>query len=227
MTSDLHQAKRPVSAVLAGPYGHPLHPLLVTVPVGAWTASLVFDIASHLAATPAFLARASTWLIVIGLIGALAAATVGFLDLIVIPSGTRAARTAVLHMTIALSVTGAYVGNAAWRHAIGRYGVVPPGPLALSAVSMAALAAGGFFGAKLAFRYGVRVAAESVQAEGYTRPPAAAPPAAAPPQAVPPPAAPSHAAPSHAAPSHAAPSHAAPSHAAPSAEADHLPRPPR
>jgi hypothetical protein len=34
MTSDLQQAKHPVSAVLAGLYGHPLHPILVTVPIG-------------------------------------------------------------------------------------------------------------------------------------------------------------------------------------------------
>ncbi|MFF8882681.1 DUF2231 domain-containing protein [Streptomyces flaveolus] len=43
------QAKRPVSASLAGPYSHPFHPVLVTVPIGAWVTSLVFDIASHLA----------------------------------------------------------------------------------------------------------------------------------------------------------------------------------
>jgi hypothetical protein len=29
------QAKRPVSALLAGPYGHPFHPILVTV--SPWT----------------------------------------------------------------------------------------------------------------------------------------------------------------------------------------------
>jgi uncharacterized membrane protein len=40
-------------SVLAGPYGHPIHPILVTVPIGAWTASLVFDIASHVTAGPA------------------------------------------------------------------------------------------------------------------------------------------------------------------------------
>ncbi|HSL08998.1 MAG TPA: DUF2231 domain-containing protein, partial [Pseudonocardiaceae bacterium] len=63
MTSDLQQAKQPVSAVLAGPYGHPVHPILVTVPIGAWVASLVFDLASHLVADPGFLARGSLWLI--------------------------------------------------------------------------------------------------------------------------------------------------------------------
>jgi len=40
------QAKHPVT-VLAGPYGHPFRPIPVTVPIGARTASLVFDIASR------------------------------------------------------------------------------------------------------------------------------------------------------------------------------------
>lgn len=69
MTSDLQQAKHPVSAVLAGLYGHPLHPILVTVPIGAWVASLVFDVASHLVAEPGFLARGSLWLIGLGVGG--------------------------------------------------------------------------------------------------------------------------------------------------------------
>lgn len=175
MTSDLHQAKRPASRALAGPYGHPLHPLLVTLPIGAWTASGVFDVASHLVAGPASLARGSMWLIVIGLGGALAAAVAGFLDLVLIPSGTRAARTAVAHMALMLSVTGAYLGNAAWRHGLHGHGPVPAGPLALSAASLAVLGIGGFLGGKLAFGYGVRVAAETDQAAGFTQRPAGPP----------------------------------------------------
>jgi len=77
MTNQLRQAKQPVSAALAGPYGHPYHPVLVTVPIGAWVASLVFDIASHLVGHPAFLAQGSVWLIATGVVGALAAATTG------------------------------------------------------------------------------------------------------------------------------------------------------
>ena len=38
--ADVEAAKRPVTK-LAGPYGHPFHPALVTVPIGAWVASLV------------------------------------------------------------------------------------------------------------------------------------------------------------------------------------------
>lgn len=176
MTSEPHlQAKRPVSALLAGPYGHPFHPMLVTVPIGAWVASLVFDLASHTAGDPAFLARGSMWLIALGVIGALAAATVGFLDLCAIPAGTRASRTALVHMTLNLLVTAAYVGGFLWRHAGGGpTGSVPMGMLALSAGSIAVLAAAGRLGGKLAYHYGVRVADENTQAEGFepTRKPA-------------------------------------------------------
>ncbi|PZT71755.1 MULTISPECIES: DUF2231 domain-containing protein [unclassified Streptomyces] len=163
------QAKQPVSAALAGPYGHPFHPMLVTVPLGAWTGSLVFDIASRFADDPAFLARGSMWLIAVGVIGALAAALVGCLDLFAVPTGTRAFRVALLHMTLNVLATAAYTGNFLWRHAgSGPVGRVGAGQLALAAVSFAVLGAGGWLGGRLAFRYGVRVADEAVQAEGFT-----------------------------------------------------------
>lgn len=164
----MENAKRPVSAVLAGPYGHPFHPILVTVPIGAWVAGLVFDIASRIVDRPGFLAQGSVWLIAIGVLGALAAAMVGFLDLLAIPSGTRAFRTGLVHMGLNLAVTAAYAGNFVWRQAT--YGAPVPvavGPLVLSAVSLAALAVSGYLGGKLAYHYGVRVAAESVQAAGF------------------------------------------------------------
>jgi uncharacterized membrane protein len=162
------QAKRPVSAAMAGPYGHPFHPILVTVPIGAWVASLVFDVASHVADDPGFLTQGSEWLIAVGVIGALLAALVGFLDLFAIPTGTRAFRTGLIHMTLNLAVTGAYVANFFWRHGSYTEGhSVSAGRLALSAVSLAALGVSGFLGGKLAYRYGVRVADEATQAEGY------------------------------------------------------------
>ncbi|KAB2381908.1 DUF2231 domain-containing protein [Actinomadura montaniterrae] len=164
----LRQAKRPVSA-LAGPYGHPLHPLLVTVPIGAWTCSLVFDVASRLVGDPAFLAKGSMWLIGIGVAGALAAASAGFLDLLAIAPGTPAFRSALVHMSLNLAVTLAYVGGFGWRTAADHAGAVGAGQLALSAVSFAALAVSGYLGGRLAYRYGVRVADETAQAEGFTQ----------------------------------------------------------
>ncbi|HEU5416301.1 MAG TPA: DUF2231 domain-containing protein [Streptosporangiaceae bacterium] len=173
MSDELAQVKHPVSATLAGPYGHPYHPVLVTVPVGAWVTSLIFDIASHLTASPGFLTRGSSWLIAIGLIGGLAAAATGFLDLIVIPVATPASRTAIWHMTLMLTAMAAYVANLAWRH--GSHdagGPVPAGPLAVSVATLAVVTVAGYLGGKLSFRYGVRVAAESAQADGYRQQPA-------------------------------------------------------
>lgn len=168
MAGDLEQAKQPVSAALAGPYGHPFHPILVTVPIGAWVAALVFDLASHLVSEPGFLTKGSSWLIAVGVLGAVLAALVGLLDLLAIPSGTRAFRTGLIHMSLNLIVTGAYAGNFFWRQATyGEPGPVGIGPLLLSAVSLAALAVSGYLGGKLAYRYGVRVAGETTQAEGF------------------------------------------------------------
>ncbi|WP_280350484.1 DUF2231 domain-containing protein [Nocardia abscessus] len=168
MSGEPQQGKQPVSAVLAGPYGHPFHPILVTVPIGAWVASSVFDLASHAVEDPAFLAEGARWLIAIGVLGALAAATVGFLDLLAIPTGTPAFRTGLLHMSLNLAVTVAFTAGFLWRRTIDDlHRPVPAGPLTLSVVSVAVLAVSGYLGGKLAYRYGVRVADETTQAGGF------------------------------------------------------------
>src|SRR5829696_9718634 len=115
VTTPQYDAKRPI-AVVAGPYGHPFHPILVTVPIGAWVCSLVFDIASHIVAQPGFLTQGAEWLIAIGVVGALAAATIGFLDLLAIPSGTPAFRIGLLHMSLNIGVVAAYIVNFVWRY---------------------------------------------------------------------------------------------------------------
>ncbi|MGY1901084.1 DUF2231 domain-containing protein [Nocardia gipuzkoensis] len=168
MSSDQQQAKRPVSAVLAGPYGHPFHPILVTVPIGAWVASLVFDVGSHVVAEPEFLAEGARWLIAIGVLGALAAASIGLLDLLGIPRGTPAFGTGLVHMSLNLAVAVVFAVGFLWRWSDLR-APVPIGPLLLSAVGLAVLGISGWLGGKLAYHYGVRVADEATQAAGFER----------------------------------------------------------
>jgi uncharacterized membrane protein len=163
----MRQAKRPVT-LLAGPYGHPLHPAVVALPIGCWIASLVFDLASRFVDDGSFLVRGSRWLIALGVLGALAAAMLGFLDFFAIPGGTPAFRTALVHLSLNIGVTVLYAVNFLFRDAdAARVGW---GSVVLSLVGLAALSVSGYLGGKLAYRYGVRVADESIQSEGYRVP---------------------------------------------------------
>ena len=102
------------------------------------------------------------------MVGALAAAAVGFMDLLAIPRGTRAFSTALLHMSLNLTVTAAYVVNFFWRRAsYGEADSVGIGQLLLAAVSLAVLGVSGYLGGMLAYHFGVRVADEGTQAEGF------------------------------------------------------------
>jgi uncharacterized membrane protein len=164
----MQRAKVPISRVLGGPYGHPYHPALVTVPIGAWVSSLVFDVASHFTARPAFLAAGSEWLIAVGIAGAIVASLAGFVDLLSLAEGTPAYRTAAAHMVLNLLVTVLYAGDFLWRHrTYGANAPVGTGMLMLSAACVVLLTVSGFLGGRLAFRYGVRVAAEAAQEGGY------------------------------------------------------------
>jgi uncharacterized membrane protein len=161
----LAPAKRP-RIILAGPYGHPFHPILVTVPIGAWVASLIFDLAAHLSDEAETFAAGAYWLIGIGIVGALLAAVFGLLDLLTIPRGTPAFRTGLTHMALNLTVVVLFVVDFAVRAANGYEDPSTPG-LILSLIALALLSVSGWLGGKLAYHYGVRVADQTTQREGF------------------------------------------------------------
>jgi uncharacterized membrane protein len=165
VSEGVRDAKRPLTG-LAGPYGHPFHPVLVTVPIGAWVASFAFDLASRWTGDADVFATGSRWLVALGVLGAVVAAMLGFLDLLAIPAGTPARRTAITHMVLNLIVTGAFLVSFGVRDGTGPVGW---GVVGLSAVALALLGASGWLGGKLTYRYGVRVVDEDTQREGYTR----------------------------------------------------------
>jgi len=155
--------KHPRSAV-AGPYGHPFHPALVALPIGAWISSVVLDVVS-MGRDDAGLAEASQWLIGIGIVSALLAALFGLLDLLTVPRGTPAFRTGVTHA--ALNVTAVVLFAVSFLLRADDPYPVPGAAFALSLLAVALLGASGWLGGKLAYHYGVRVADEATQAEGY------------------------------------------------------------
>ncbi len=161
----LDRAKHPRTAI-AGPYGHPFHPILVTIPIGAWVASLVFDIIAFASEDPTPYVIGARILILIGVIGAVLAACFGFLDYSQLQRGTQAQRTATIHMGLNLGVTVLFLINLLVRWSADDDQVSIVGFI-LSIVGLAALGVSGWLGGKLAYHYGVRVADERTQAEGF------------------------------------------------------------
>lgn len=164
-----HHAKRPATP-LAGPYGHPFHPMLVTVPIGAWVTSLVFDVVSHTAGEGEVFVKGAFWLIGVGVVGAVLAAVFGLMDLLTIPRGTKAFATAMTHMSLNLVAVVLFATSFAVRRGELDESSVRALPLILSAVALVLVAVSGWLGGHLAYRYGVRVADEETQAEAFREP---------------------------------------------------------
>jgi uncharacterized membrane protein len=164
--ASLPSGKQPVSP-LAGPYGHPFHPILVTVPIGAWVVSFIFDIAAAYSGEPEVFVKGAFWLIGVGIVGAIVAALFGLLDLFAIPRSTVAFRTGLIHMALNLTVVALFAVSFALRrsHLDEADATVPA--VVLSVVALVLLAVSGWLGGKLAYRYGVRVADETTQEEGF------------------------------------------------------------
>jgi len=140
---------------------------LVTVPIGAWIASLVFDIASQVVDDgAATYNQGAELLVVIGVIGAALAAVFGLLDYLRIERGTPAFKVGTTHLLINDVVLVAFVVS--WiirRNADDE--ATSGGLIALSVVALALLSVSGWLGGKLSYRYGVRVVDEDTQAEGF------------------------------------------------------------
>lgn len=76
--------------------GHPIHPMLIVLPLGLFICAVVFD-ALYMWRGSAIFAGVGFWNISGGIIGGLLAAVFGLLDWLAIPSGTRAKRIGLLH----------------------------------------------------------------------------------------------------------------------------------
>jgi len=76
--------------------GHPIHQMLVVLPLGVLAMSLVFDLLAVFAGWTS-LHQAAFSMIAAGVISGLVAAVFGLIDFLAIPNGTRAKRIGRLH----------------------------------------------------------------------------------------------------------------------------------
>jgi uncharacterized membrane protein len=132
--------------------GHPIHPMLVPIPIGLWLFSLVCDLIYQFVSQDPLWSSMAVYTMGGGILGALAAAIPGFIDFRSLP--VRPRRTAIAHMSLNLTVVVLYVINISLRAG----GNENPTPFWLSVIAIALLVVSGWLGGKMV--YLLRVAVE-------------------------------------------------------------------
>lgn len=144
-------AGRALKTLLNGTWlGHPLHPVLTDIPLGAWTVAVLFDLLHLVNGSPAWPAAANVT-IAVGILGALGAALTGYTDW----SDTvdRERRVGISHGLLNLVATILYIVSIALRLAAG------PGVLAIAVswIGYVVLVAAAYLGGELVFNIGTGV----------------------------------------------------------------------
>lgn len=131
---------------------HPIHPMLVPIPIGLWIFSLVCDLIHAGGSTNPAWSTVALYTMGGGIVGALLAAVPGLIDLLSLPPGPR--KTALTHMAINLTVVALYVINFWMR--LGSPG--QPGKLVwLSVIGIGLLVISGWLGGKMVYVHGIAV----------------------------------------------------------------------
>jgi len=133
--------------------GHPIHPMLVAIPIGLWVFSLAADIIAPRSASPDTWHAAALYTMVGGIIGALCAAVPGVIDMLSLKDGAIK-KTALTHMAINLTVVALYVANAWMR---SHDSISAGAALGLSVIAIALLLVSGWLGGKMVYEAGVAV----------------------------------------------------------------------
>ena len=132
---------------------HPIHPMLVPIPIGLWIFSFVCDLFHAGGASAQAWTTVAFYTMAGGIIGALLAALPGLIDLLSLPEGPRA--TAIKHMALNLTIVALYIINFAMRW---KEPANPGGLVWLSLISLVLLVISGWLGGKMVYEYGVAVA---------------------------------------------------------------------
>lgn len=131
--------------------GHPIHPMLVPLPIGLWIFSLVCDLVYLFKGTVEW-STVALYSLAGGIVGALLAAVPGLIDLLAM-KGARVKRIGLWHLGINLAVVALYLANLYWRLHAG----TAAGPVLLSVLAVLMLAVSGWLGGEMVYVHKVAV----------------------------------------------------------------------
>jgi uncharacterized membrane protein len=136
---------------------HPIHPMLVPLPMGLWIFSLACDLLHVFWSPDPAWKTVASYTMAGGVVGALIAAVPGLIDLLSLPARPR--KTALIHMSINLTIVVLYVVNLWLRMAAapGAQDAAMDLPVWLSVVAVALLAISGWLGGHLVYVENVAV----------------------------------------------------------------------
>ncbi|OQW37318.1 MAG: hypothetical protein A4E19_14260 [Nitrospira sp. SG-bin1] len=141
----------------ASVHGHPIHPMIVPIPIGLWIFSLVCDVVYDFGLGGPLWKTIAHYALVGGLIGAIMAAVPGAADYRSL-SNPRVVSIARLHMLLNLSLVFLYGVNA-WLRYVGSPDALVPS--LLSWVGVVVLGISGWLGGELVYVRRVGVGTES------------------------------------------------------------------
>jgi len=136
---------------------HPLHPLLVTLPVGAFSLVLLGDIGSLITQDP-FWYRFSFDCLAVGILSALVAASVGLIDYLTVTMSAPGRKLATIHMILNLSAVVLYIIDWWLRRHDGALGTnlwIPV--VVLEIIALVILGSSGWIGGKMTFEHKIGV----------------------------------------------------------------------
>jgi uncharacterized membrane protein len=136
---------------------HPLHPILVHVPMAMWPSALIFDLLSRWNGNA--MVRLSFYAIAFGLIASLLAVPTGVVDWSGIKKEKPAWKIGLYHMILNLVVALLFAVNLGLRvHKFREETIVAGAPLALSIIGTALLIGSAYLGGLMVYDYGISVA---------------------------------------------------------------------
>jgi uncharacterized membrane protein len=135
-------------------YGHPVHPMIIVLPLGLLPASVFADVLYHIMDDPTW-GSVSFYLMVAGVLSGLAAGVIGFMDWKGLPVGTKARRVGAIHGLT--NVVGIVVFLASLLLRFGDPSRPSPFATSMAVIGLFVAVLGGWLGGELVFRLGVGV----------------------------------------------------------------------